>query len=284
MVDVDGVNTLAPGRQGTGSAVAAWPSALRVKPRTLLTVVGAWLAVAWVAFLLVDIVNVGGVGDHLFRPMWSHLFNDRPVEWTQWFLLAFFVVSAGYVAGRLSAVDERGPAAFFGLIGLGAGLMLIEDAGDIRHVISAYVQRNIGDEVLGLPYRVASDVPYFALLAIVPLYAVIRYGRHPWRVRQVRPYLIGGVGLYALAAVSSGFRHLGDFYIRVGAAVDANLLGGRFPVAPGLTQERAHFLLVDSVLEETVELLAVTCLLATVLAYVNAMVVTARAPGPAAGT
>jgi hypothetical protein len=283
MADPGETATARAGRQDTDGAFAAWPRALRVQPRTLLLVVGAWLAVAWAVVLLVDIINVGGIGDHLYRPMWRHLFNSRPVEWTQWFILAFFVVAAGYVAGRLSAVGERGSAAFFGLIGLGAGFMLIEDAGDIRHSISGYVQRHIGDEVLGLPYRTASDVPYFALLALIPVYAVLRYGRHPWHVRQVRPYLVAGVGLYAVAAIASGFRHLGDMYTRIGSALDANLLGGRFPATPGHSQERTHFLLVDSFLEETVELLAVTCLLAVLLAYVNAVAVAQREAAPVAG-
>jgi hypothetical protein len=275
--------TARAGRQGTDGSFAAWPRVLRVQPRTLLLVIGTWIAVAWAAVLLVDIINVGGIGDHLYRPVWRHLFNGRPVEWTQWFILVFLVVAAGYVAGRLSALGERGPAAFFGLIGLGAGFMLIEDAGDIRHTISGYVQRHIGEEVLGLHYQVASDVPYFGLLALIPLYAVLRYGQYPWRVRQVRPYLVAGVGLYAVAAIGSGFRHFGDMYIRLGSALDANLLGGRFPVNPGHTQDRSHFHLVDGILEETVELVAVTCLLAVVLAYVNAVAVAQREATPVPG-
>ena len=126
----------------------------------------------------------------------------------------------------------------------------------------------MGDHVFGLPIRVVSDVPYFALLASVPLYAVARYGRDVWRSPGVRVYLVPAYLLYGLAGVSSGVRHLGDFYIRVGRSIDEVFLGGRFPVPTGLPEERAHFLLVDSLIEESVETMAAACFLATVLACV----------------
>jgi len=57
-----------------------------------------------------------------------------------------------------------------------------------------------------------------------------------------------------MAAIGSGIRYLGDFYIRIGAWVDRTFLGNRFPAPEGMTQERAHFFIVDSVIEESVEL------------------------------
>lgn len=145
--------------------------------------------------------------------------------------------------------------------------MLIEEAGDIRHAISGYVYRLFGSEVFGLHYRVVSDVPYFAALAAVPLYAVLGYGRYAWELVKIRFYLVSGVGLHALAAMSGGVRTLGDLYIRFGALVDGALFGNRFPVPERMTQARAHFLLVDGVLEESVELLAAAMMLPAILAF-----------------
>jgi hypothetical protein len=121
--------------------------------------------------------------------------------------------------------------------------------------------------VLGLPYQVVSDVPYFAALAALPLYAVLRYGRHVWRVPAVRPYLGAAVLLYAAASIGSGLRHLGDFYSNLGAAIDRVFFGSRFPPAPEQELERAHYFVLDGLIEESVELFAVCSMLAVVLTF-----------------
>lgn len=242
-----------------------WPWLLRVRPRAVIGVIVVWLTVAWSLFLSVDIFGWFDPGFN--RPMWRLLFNDYPVEWTQWFLLAFSVFIAGFLSAVLYARKQLPSAKFFLFFGIGLGLMLVEEAGDIRHTISAELRRVMGEEIAGLPYRVVSDVPYFTLLATLPAYAALRYGKHIWRdYLQARWLLLSGVVLYALAAVSSAVRHLNDFYIRVGAWVDTTFFAGRFPVPDNMTQERAHFFVVDSVLEETVELLAITLVLAGLLA------------------
>lgn len=242
-----------------------WPWLLRIRPRQVIALVGALLLLAWGVFLAVDIW--GWIGEELNRPAWRLLFNDRPVEWLAWLVLALAATASGFLGGRLYGGEYDGAGKFFLWLSVGLALMLVEDAGDIRHVISSEVERLYGSEVLGLPYRVVSDAPYFTALAAVPVYAVVRYGRHIWQATSARRYLIGGVSLYAIAAIGSAVRHLNDLYIRVGAQVDAWLFGGRFPIPEGMDQERAHFFVIDSVVEESVELLAVTLLLATVLSF-----------------
>lgn len=245
------------------------PLLLQISPKALLLAVLGLLLVVWGLFIAVDILNLVDLG--MNSPMWTHLFNDRPVEWAQWFLLVLAVVAAAYLAGRLHSHRRIMSSRFFFLLAIGLGLMLIEEAGDIRHAIGRDVGKLFGSEVLGIHYRVVSDVPYFAALAAVPLYAVLRYGTYAWESARMRLYLVAGVALYALAAISSGLRTLGDFYVGVGAWVDAVLLPGRFPVPEGMTQARGHFYLVDSVLEESVELLAAAMMLAAVLAFASGL-------------
>ncbi|TVP50838.1 MAG: hypothetical protein EA350_00385 [Gemmatimonadales bacterium] len=252
-------------RVGEGN-LERWPVPLRARARTVLLLVAGLVALAWAAVVWIDLLGMVERGDR-FKPVWVHLFNDRPVEWIQWFILPATTVGAAYLAARLHHLEEQRPASFFFLLAIATALMLIEDAGDIRHVISDYVVQFHGDRVLGLPTRVATDVPYFALLAAVPLYALIRYGRDAWRAPGARPYLVTGFGLYALAGASSGIRHLGDLYVRLGAFIDARIMGGRFPVPEGMDPDRAHFFLVDSLLEESVESLAAACFLGIVLAF-----------------
>lgn len=246
---------------------APWPALLRLRPRRVIAAAATLVITAWVVFLAVDIANLGGVGDQLPKPMWTYLFNDHLVEVSQWFVYAVLILAAGYLAGRLAGGRYAGAATFFFLIGLGLGFMLVEESGDIRHAISGAVRLHLGETVAGLPYQVFSDVPYFAALATLPLYAVLRHGRHVWRVPSIRPYLVTSVTLYAFASIGSGLRHLGDLYSTLGAGIDRVFFGGRFPAAPDQTQERAHYFVVDGLIEESVELFAVCCMFAVVLAF-----------------
>jgi hypothetical protein len=224
------------------------------------------LVMAWVGFILIDIVQLAGPAPQP-RPIWTRLFNDGPVEWIQWFLLPTAVLTGSYLSSRLRQDGDRGAASFFLLFAVGAGLMLIEDAGDIRHVLGAYVIDAFGSEVAGLPINLFAEVPYFLLLAAVPLYALVRYGRHAWRAPRVRRYLFAGYGLYAVAGTASGLRVVGDTYIRLGRWVDEVLLGSRFPVPDGQTENYAHFYLIDGPFEESIETVAAACFLAIVLSF-----------------
>jgi hypothetical protein len=240
---------------------------LRLKPQTLLLAVATFVTAAWMIFIAVDILDVAGTRARVARPMWTYLFNDHFVEVTQWVVMAVTVLAMGYVAGRLRWMGHRGASTFFFLLGIGLGLMLVEEAGDVRHTISGEVQRSFGTEIFGLPYQFVSDAPYFAALAAVPLYAFIRYGRYAWRAPSARSYVVAAVVLYAVAAIGSALRHIGGLYISVGAAVDRYFFDGRFPPAPNMTQERAHYFVVDGPIEESIELFAATCMLAIVLAF-----------------
>ena len=116
-----------------GSVDDRWPRALLVSPRSVVVFVGILVGAAW---LLVVVVDLGGVpaGEAGWRPLWEHLFNDRPVEWLQWLLLPLTALSAAYLSARLEVSGEPRIAAFFLFFGLAAALMVIEGAGDIRHV------------------------------------------------------------------------------------------------------------------------------------------------------
>jgi hypothetical protein len=241
-----------------GGAVASWPAIFRAGPRALVAGVVAFLLVTWLAVIVVDVVLPRG--DVI---LWMHLFNDRPVEWAQWLLLPAAAVSAGYLAARL---PDGEAARFFLLFAVGVSLMLVEDAGDVRHVISDYVVDQVGGRVRGVRTRTVSDLVYFALLAAVPVYALLRYGRSVWRVRAVRGYLAGGYGLYAVAAIGSGLSGLG-LYQAVGRFVADVAFAGRLALPTWAEPGWSHFFIADSALEETIETLAAGLMLGLVLAY-----------------
>ena len=247
-----------------------WPALLHVRAHVTVSNVSVVVVMAWLALLVID-VDVFGLGLRPPMPLWVQLFNNGPVEWLQWFLLAATVFAAAYLASRLWSLHASHAARFFTLLSIGAALMLIEDAGDIRHDLSGYVIGMAGRRVAGLPINLFAEVPYFAALAAVPIYAVIRYGSAPWKVEGARPYLVGAYGLYGLAAVSSSLRVIGENYTRLGAWIDETILGSRWPSAPGESTAHAHFYLVDGPIEESIEVLAAACLFALVLAFIASL-------------
>jgi hypothetical protein len=129
--------------------------------------------------ILSDGVDLFGWRGQLREPLWQTLLlNRRPTEWLQWSALGSVFGGAWYLAADLRARGTSPRAVRFLLwFGLGAALMLIEDAGDVRHTIAHYVRRASGDDlVLGLHPVVLVDVPYFAVL-VLPLLAS---AHHAW--------------------------------------------------------------------------------------------------------
>ena len=242
------------------------PLLLRLRPQVVVSNVIVVVVVAWLAVIAVDVLMIAGPRDW---PLWASLFNDRFVEWLQWCLLGATIVAASYLSACLRERGDRVGAAFFLIMSLAAALMLIEDAGDVRHVL---VRMFAGEGTtitpgvqLGVGHLI--EMPYFLALAALPVYAVARYGRHVWAVRSVRPYLLSSFVLYAAAAGGSALSGIGGLYARIGAIIDQQLTGGRLLVSEEVERSDIHFNLVDSVIEESVETVAAACLLAMVLAY-----------------
>ena len=245
----------------------SWPKILRIQPKTLLIIIGLWLLSAWSLFLAIDIA--GWIDPELSRPVWMVLFNDRPVEWTQWLLLAIGAGSTGYLAGRLDSMGRAKQSRFFLLLAIGFGLMLVEDAGDIRHVLNSEIARLTGDEIFGIKRGFIVEAPYFLTLAAVPLYAIARYGKYVWQESNVRLYLFTGFIFYALAAGGSAISNLFHSYVVVGGFVDLVFLGGNLEPLPGRSQGFTYFLFTDSAIEESVELIGLTLILAAILAFIS---------------
>ena len=246
-----------------------WPWLLRIAPRTIITIILIWLAIAWLGVLAVDIY--GWVDPGLDRPLWRLLFNDRPIEWTQWFLLVFAIAASGYLAGRLDSERRGKVARFFFLFAIGLGLMMIEDAGDIRHTLSREVERLFGSRILGFRHNFIVEVPYFAAIASVPLYALAKYGKYVWEYTRTRYYLIVGFVLYGMAAVGSALSNVAHSYVFIGALIDIALFGERLPTLEGRSQGFTYFLFTDSAVEESIELLAITAFVAALLAFAHTM-------------
>lgn len=232
---------------------ASWPRLLAIEPAEPVKLSGAVLVAALIVVAVIDVVQITDepVG------LWALLFgNGGPIEWMQWGLLGITAIAASFLSARLRSD-------FFYLFAFAAALLLIEDAGDPRHRLSVYVRAFVGDDIGVLPTSTVVELTYFAALAAVPLYAFWRYRTEVWSFTTARRYLLGGYGLYAVAALASGTRKLGS-YETVGLLID-DALGGRLAMGPYDPGE-GHLQFIDGVVEESIELLAAACLLALVLA------------------
>lgn len=157
--------------QGPQQTDADWPYITRLRPKTAMAGMTLLLLLAWSMFLAIDIL--GWFNPVLERPVWQMLFNDRPVEWIQWLVLAFSTVLSGYVAGRLDAGNHTRPARFFLWLAVGFGLMLIEDTGNIRHILTEEIVRLAGPNIFSVPSGFVVEAPYFLGLAAVPIYMLL---------------------------------------------------------------------------------------------------------------
>jgi hypothetical protein len=251
-------------------------SARRIRETHIFALSAAYIAATWGAVLLIDVGNVLGSRDLFDRPVWVHLFaNGRPTEWLQWYalgataIIAAFASGTAFASGRSSGAGTgpmMGHARFWAIMAVAFVLMLVEDAGDVRHAIRTFVElasglpRNIGMLDRGV------ELAYFAVVASVPVYALLRYGRHLRPYPTTLYYVLAGFGFYAIAAVSSATRHWGAWYAQVGLVIQERF---DMVVTPGETPAGMGHWLIDALLEETVELIGATFFLAAAISYLR---------------
>ncbi len=244
--------------------IDASPGLLRVDGRTAFLAIASFVAVTWLLVLVFDLIQIIGPLD---RPVWEQVFhNNRPAEWVQWSTLLIGAVLSANLAARLHGDAAR----FFFVMAFALALIFFEDASDLRHMFFyEYWTPRFGDDISGIPTRVVSDSIYFGAIALVPIFAVLRYWLAVWPVESTRRYLVTGFIFFALAGGLSAIRHLGDLYINIGAWMDANLFASRWPYPDWMSEDRAHFYVMDSFMEETFETLGAACLLAMVLSFAS---------------
>lgn len=260
-------------------------------PVIVLMVVAVYLLATWALVVAVDFLDLGGLRTHFqaqsrLTPaaVWEQLYqNNGPTEWLQWLALAGGSITAALTAGWwFSRSTTDGPTQwrdkqalvepaqrrrlgwFWLLFAGGLALMLIEDAGDPRHQISDVVRSVTESRMLGF----LAEMGCFAVVGALPLVAIVLFFRDIRLARWARGYLLPGVAAYALAGGMSATSGIGDWYNHLGEWVVAQF-------APGLTEFdygprfRTGFWLMDSLVEESIELIGAALLLAATLAGLN---------------
>ncbi|UMZ74901.1 hypothetical protein [Natranaerofaba carboxydovora] len=241
------------------------------------------------SFLMVyffDLQNAFGVRDFFVEQydtwpfFWYHWFkNGGPIEIIQYLFLGL----ASLVSIRNASIDAsinnnntRHLKNFWYLMGFALLLMLIEDAGDPRHTIRIYVQAIVGEEEQGF-FGTMTELIYFCALAFFPIYAFLRYGgRTLYQSTKTKIYFLIGFLFYAMATgasfAGSAFHSLIDknFYMITGRyLLDILVTLGDQKTAElySVNKDWISFYLMDSPVEESLELLGASLLLAACISY-----------------
>jgi hypothetical protein len=257
-------------RAGPANGLPPW---WRTGEKWVLAAATVAVAGGWSLVVLTDVLGLGEpVGVTREAMTWVMLFGPAgPIEWIQWIYMIFFIAVGAYLVGRWSVSDDQTPRPvrrFCLLMTVGMGFMLLEDAGDIRHMLNYYVERFRGTEeaLFGLPQGFVIDAQYFALVAAIPLFALIRYGRSIWAVRSARPYLTTGFGIYGVLALGHVLGRLGEsgsewggVYGFVGQVLNRRVFAGA--LEPGhMSEAMLDWHLTDLIVEESLELLAMAAM------------------------
>ena len=257
-------------------------------PEVFLGLAMALLCIAWLAVWLVDGLNALGLQswaiDRWWRTspfLWYQLFSEAsPIENLQWaFLSGGCVVSVLLFRAATRANDAvTRRMAFFWACGL--LLMVAEDSLNIRHLFfSNYLAPAVQGGGLDREYvRLFWELAFYAGLSVfmfVPLYLYWR--QRPWGLWWPRRLFLA-YAVYALVGFGSAARRVGDWQERLGEWLIAWLDPAGMPSwdrAFRLVRE-AHerdpeshaslgYLLVDHLVEESVEYIAAALLLSGLL-------------------
>ncbi len=250
--------------------------------------------ISWLAFYLVDLRNIFGFRDILFNLDHSYFFftyrpflfhhlgrNSGFLELWQWFFLGGSIVISAFLSGNLYRKNNK-LSAFWALMSIAFIFMVFEDAGDTRHTLMSYVQAFFDEPDQGIMGTLAEFI-YFSALASLPLLALIFYFRELKNFLKVKILLLIGFISYAAAAslsfVGSAFEGLleKNFYDLAGESFyQLAVRIGDFGLAEkwGAWNDELfsiEFFLMDSLIEESIELIGAGAFLAAVVLFLISM-------------
>lgn len=251
---------------------------------------GLFVFTSFLLYYLIDLRNFLGSRDLLFNTEGVYFYfsyvpfffqhygkNGGFAEIVQWSLLATAVLLALFYAGKFFET-KRDLSMFWLIFGVGMMFMLLEDAGDVRHVFMGYVQWIAGEPDQGI-FGTLFEALYFLFLGGIPLYAFFRYRNVIKEEGRVFVYMLTGMVLYAVAAtvsfVGTAFQMYMnvDVYSAVGTWFKAFSLKIADPEVEYLWETwdannwlmQVDFHLMDSLFEENIEVMAGAFFLAAVL-------------------
>lgn len=252
----------------------------KIKYQHILAIGFGILGFAYLLVLLVDLLNVFGLRG---RPgtivpfYWDRLFVEASlIELTQWSFITGIIITSTYMAKKLEYLEQVIERKFWILFTVTGILMLVEDAGNIRHFLFRDLLELHWKEI-----NIAETI-YFGILAAVPSYALIKYGRKIREERRTFLLLILGGLFYGMAVTISGPGHsfgvtiLGEKGLEITGTIGGEELQKMYSEseqalidAHGETVDDLAFRFTDHFIEESLELIGAIFLLASTVSYLE---------------
>lgn len=249
-----------------------------MKPENIMAAVIIYLILTWGFSYLIDVHDFLGLHSVMYSDeadvnlLWFYIFVDGgPTEWFQWTLLLGTALLSSYSGGRLVSLGHRKAASFWIIMSAASVFLFVEDAFNTRHILASFTMSVFDAEDFTNPIKTITYLIYFTVLASIPLYAFIRYWRSIWSSTKTRLYLIIGFCAYGTAGIASGTRDIYHWYGVVGEFINNQIAGGAMSQYFTQTEPTRPlgFYLMDSLVEESIELIAAGALLTAAAAYIQ---------------
>lgn len=261
----------------------------RLEPRLILLATALWLASTWTLILAVDFFNIADSQLRLLRTdwilpfLWWEIYREaRFTELLQWLFQATAAVLV-YLAARRQQSEKTRP--FLQVLAFGLLLMLIEDSLNFRHhMADSHLPLWFGQDRLTWQWRAVWESSFYAVMScllVLPALAIWRVTHRCWQPGDYG-LAIGSYFLYGLVGFGSALRKVFDWQSRLGESIIQNFNLLELP-SWALAEERMEywretsvdydhslgFVLVDHLVEESVEFLAAGLLLATMVVFIR---------------
>ncbi len=239
----------------------------------ILAVMIVLLTLSIVAVVLVDVYNYFGLADLLKENiadtplLWYQMFTEGgPVELMQYAMNLASVIVLCLLSGIMLAKKHRYFGRFF-LFALVVAFMLLEDTGNIRHLV-----RNVTTHLLGIEegYRselgILIEVAIYGAIGFLMVFSLVRIRKLLFIHKRAFKFLIAGYFVYGAVALASATRHFNDWHPRLGDAIidRFNLLEiEAWQIASDHYADKGRrlgFYFIDNLFEESLELLGATLL------------------------
>jgi len=246
---------------------------LKSEARYKLVFIGfcIYVVLAGLLIVLFDIFNLFGVRTFLedlalnHPRVWLQLFLEGgPTEVLQWLALGFSSILSCYISGQLGREKIYQLRNFWFFLSIFLLLLVLEDAGNISHTFSEIMENAFP----GNPF-LNSRAPVYSFYFIIGILPILFYFKEIFFFKKFFSLLTIGYFIYGLAGFQSVFLDfLGINRGEIGNVIIYEWLEGKLHFSSPVGNNIGDFFM-DTVVEETVELLGACFLLSAVIYFFN---------------
>lgn len=210
---------------------------------------------------------------------WFLVFDEASItEHIQWlYLIGILGITISYILINHRELTKKTALPWF-LLFLGVYLMFLEDRFNIRHMGSFIISSRIfAIDITSADWptsilRTTIELFFYLILGSAMISALLLIIKNNKNQSQGLKFLLMGYILYGTAAFASATRNIGNWYAVVGTKILELIISGKelswsAISTPTFSWKPLGFYFMDFVIEESIELMGATFLLAAVLIY-----------------